>query len=109
VTNWFELRLPKQVTPPCLGTPVRALLLIAGQSEKSRSDPCTEHRSALRAFFQRRIRSKADAPDLVQEVYLRMLQTDVFVMNAKGQLSGAWCDVNGACHGFVMKPVDEED
>lgn len=33
-----------------------------------------EHGSALRAFFRRRIRSKADAPDLAQEVYLRMLR-----------------------------------
>ena len=33
-----------------------------------------EHRGALQAYFQRRIRTKADAPDLVQEVYLRMLR-----------------------------------
>jgi len=33
-----------------------------------------EHRSALHAYFHRRIRTKADAPDLVQEVYLRMLR-----------------------------------
>jgi len=33
-----------------------------------------EHRGGLQAFFQRRIRSKADAPDLAQEVYLRMLR-----------------------------------
>jgi RNA polymerase sigma-70 factor (ECF subfamily) len=33
-----------------------------------------EHRSALQSFFQRRIRSKASAPDLAQEVYLRMLR-----------------------------------
>lgn len=33
-----------------------------------------EHRSALQSFFRRRIRGKADAPDLVQEVYLRMLR-----------------------------------
>ena len=33
-----------------------------------------EHRSALQGFFQRRIRTKADAPDLAQEVYLRMLR-----------------------------------
>jgi RNA polymerase sigma-70 factor (ECF subfamily) len=33
-----------------------------------------EHRGALQAFFKRRIRSKADAPDLAQEVYLRMLR-----------------------------------
>ena len=33
-----------------------------------------EHRSALEAFFQRRIRTKSDAPDLAQEVYLRMLR-----------------------------------
>jgi len=34
----------------------------------------TEHRGALLAFFRRGIRSKADAPDLAQEVYLRMLR-----------------------------------
>jgi RNA polymerase sigma factor (sigma-70 family) len=33
-----------------------------------------EHRSALQSFFQRRIRGSADAPDLAQEVYLRMLR-----------------------------------
>jgi RNA polymerase sigma factor (sigma-70 family) len=33
-----------------------------------------EHRSALQAFFYRRIRAKSDAPDLVQEVYVRMLR-----------------------------------
>jgi DNA-directed RNA polymerase specialized sigma24 family protein len=33
-----------------------------------------EHRAALQTFFQRRIRSKSDAPDLAQEVYVRMLR-----------------------------------
>jgi RNA polymerase sigma factor (sigma-70 family) len=33
-----------------------------------------EHRSALQSFFLRRIRSKADAADLAQEVYVRMLR-----------------------------------
>src|SRR4030095_14404768 len=33
-----------------------------------------EHRTALEAFFHRRIRTKSDAPDLAQEVYLRMLR-----------------------------------
>jgi RNA polymerase sigma factor (sigma-70 family) len=33
-----------------------------------------EHRGRLQAFFRRRIRAKADAPDLAQEVYLRMLR-----------------------------------
>jgi RNA polymerase sigma-70 factor (ECF subfamily) len=33
-----------------------------------------EHRAALQTFFQRRIRSKADAADLAQEVYVRMLR-----------------------------------
>ena len=33
-----------------------------------------EHRVALQAFFRQRIRSKADAQDLAQEVYLRMLR-----------------------------------
>jgi RNA polymerase sigma factor (sigma-70 family) len=32
------------------------------------------HQAALQAFFRRRVRSSADAPDLVQEVYLRMLR-----------------------------------
>jgi len=32
------------------------------------------HRGALQAFFHRRLRIKSDAPDLVQEVYLRMLR-----------------------------------
>jgi RNA polymerase sigma factor (sigma-70 family) len=33
-----------------------------------------EHGTALQGFFRRRIRAKADAPDLAQEVYLRMLR-----------------------------------
>jgi RNA polymerase sigma factor (sigma-70 family) len=33
-----------------------------------------EHRGALQTFFLRRIRAKADAADLAQEVYLRMLR-----------------------------------
>jgi RNA polymerase sigma-70 factor (ECF subfamily) len=34
----------------------------------------SEHRYALQAFFSRRLRTKQDAADLVQEVYLRMLR-----------------------------------
>jgi RNA polymerase sigma-70 factor (ECF subfamily) len=33
----------------------------------------SEHRTALQAFFRRRIRVAPDAPDLAQEVYVRML------------------------------------
>ena len=33
-----------------------------------------QHRVALQSFFQRRVRSKANAPDLAQEVYVRMLR-----------------------------------
>ena len=33
-----------------------------------------EHRGALLTFFRQRIRSKADAQDLAQELYLRMLR-----------------------------------
>jgi RNA polymerase sigma-70 factor (ECF subfamily) len=33
-----------------------------------------EHHRALQAFFYRRIRTKSYAPDLVQEVYVRMLR-----------------------------------
>lgn len=33
-----------------------------------------EHGGPLQAFFRRRIRTKADAPDLAQEVYVRMLR-----------------------------------
>jgi RNA polymerase sigma factor (sigma-70 family) len=33
-----------------------------------------QHHAVLQAFFRRRIRSKSDTPDLVQEVYLRMLR-----------------------------------
>ena len=32
------------------------------------------HRAALQAFFQRRIRQRAEATDLAQEVYVRMLR-----------------------------------
>jgi RNA polymerase sigma factor (sigma-70 family) len=33
-----------------------------------------EHGRALQAYFHRRIRTKSDAPDLAQEVYVRMLR-----------------------------------
>ena len=33
-----------------------------------------EHRSALQAYFHRRIRTKSEAADLAQEVYLRILR-----------------------------------
>ena len=33
-----------------------------------------EHRAALQSFFLRRVRSQADAADLAQEVYVRMLR-----------------------------------
>lgn len=33
-----------------------------------------DHRGPLQTFFLRRIRSRADAPDLAQEVYVRMLR-----------------------------------
>jgi RNA polymerase sigma-70 factor (ECF subfamily) len=33
-----------------------------------------EHRRALQQYFYRRIRTKSDAPDLAQEVYVRMLR-----------------------------------
>ena len=33
-----------------------------------------EHRANIEVFFRRRIRFKSDAPDLTQEVYLRMLR-----------------------------------
>ena len=35
-----------------------------------------EHRRALQSFFYRRIRTKSDAPDLAQEVYVRMLRVN---------------------------------
>lgn len=35
-----------------------------------------EHSSALHAYFYRRIRTKSDAADLTQEVYLRMLRVN---------------------------------
>ena len=34
------------------------------------------HRTALQAFFFRRLRTKADAADLAQEVYLRILRVN---------------------------------
>jgi RNA polymerase sigma-70 factor (ECF subfamily) len=46
------------------------------------------HRGALQAFFYRRLRTKSDAADLVQEVYLRMLRvsdTDA-IQNPEGYL-----------------------
>jgi RNA polymerase sigma-70 factor (ECF subfamily) len=47
-----------------------------------------QHRSGLQSFFSRRIRTKSDAADLVQEVYIRMLRvsdTDA-IRNPEGYL-----------------------
>jgi hypothetical protein len=49
------------------------------------------HRGALQAFFYRRLRTKSDAADLVQEVYLRMLRvsdTDAILWMPRGGSRG---------------------
>jgi RNA polymerase sigma-70 factor (ECF subfamily) len=48
----------------------------------------SQHRDALQAFFYRRIRTKPEVPDLVQEVYLRMLRVKDIdaVRNPEGYL-----------------------
>ena len=51
-----------QVTPPM------------AESGKAFLERLFAHRSALQAFFHLRLRTKSDAVDLVQEVYLRMLR-----------------------------------
>jgi RNA polymerase sigma factor (sigma-70 family) len=51
-----------QVTPPM------------SESRKAFIERLFAHRGALQAFFYRRLRTKSDAADLVQEVYLRMLR-----------------------------------
>jgi RNA polymerase sigma factor (sigma-70 family) len=44
------------------------------ESGKAFVERLLAHRGALQAFFHRRLRTKSDAVDLVQEVYLRMLR-----------------------------------
>lgn len=45
------------------------------------------HAEVLKAFFQKRLRSKAEAADLAQEVYLRILRVDwTAVRNPEGYL-----------------------
>ena len=44
------------------------------ESSKAFVERLFAHRGALQAFFYRRLRTKSDAADLVQEVYLRMLR-----------------------------------
>jgi RNA polymerase sigma factor (sigma-70 family) len=46
------------------------------------------HGSAIQAFFRRRMRAKLDAPDLTQEVYLRMLRVSdaEVIRNPEGYL-----------------------
>jgi RNA polymerase sigma factor (sigma-70 family) len=44
------------------------------ESSKAFFERLFAHRGALQAFFYRRLRTKSDAADLVQEVYLRMLR-----------------------------------
>jgi RNA polymerase sigma-70 factor (ECF subfamily) len=48
--------------------------MAAAEPKPSLVERLFEHRRALQTFFQRRIRSKADAADLAQEVYVRMLR-----------------------------------
>src|SRR5271157_3787940 len=58
------------------------------ESRKAFVERLFAHRGALQAFFYRRLRTKSDAPDLVQEVYLRMLRvsdTDS-ILNPEGYL-----------------------
>lgn len=53
------------------------MIAVAGMSEPKKGlveRLFAEHRGALQAFFYRRIRAKSDAPDLAQEVYVRMLR-----------------------------------
>ena len=47
-----------------------------------------QHRVALQAFFHRRIKTKHDAADMVQEVYLRILRVkdDDAIRNPEGYL-----------------------
>src|SRR5580692_2010393 len=44
------------------------------KASKSFVEGLFAHRGALQAFFYRRLRTKSDAADLVEEVYLRMLR-----------------------------------
>lgn len=58
------------------------------ESSKAFVERLFAHRGALQAFFFRRLRTKSDAADLVQEVYLRMLRvtdTDA-ILNPEGYL-----------------------
>jgi RNA polymerase sigma factor (sigma-70 family) len=50
------------------------VLLRMAKASKSFVEGLFAYRGALQAFFYRRLRTKADAADLVQEVYLRMLR-----------------------------------
>lgn len=83
-------------------TPIRLLLSVASWNSCGRTSFRTmpedkkaliarlfaHHRSALQAFFYRRVRAKHDVGDLVQEVYARMLRvndTDA-IRNPEGYL-----------------------
>jgi RNA polymerase sigma factor (sigma-70 family) len=44
------------------------------ESSKAFVERLFAHRGALQAFFYRRLRTKSDSADLVQEVYVRMLR-----------------------------------
>jgi RNA polymerase sigma factor (sigma-70 family) len=72
------------------------------------------HRGALQAFFYRRLRTKSDAPDLVQEVYLRMLRvsdTDS-ILNPEGYLftvAGNLLKENAALDRRQAEAADAEE
>jgi RNA polymerase sigma factor (sigma-70 family) len=72
------------------------------------------HRGALQAFFYRRLRTKSDAADLVQEVYLRMLRvsdTDA-ILNPEAYLftvAGNLLKENAAVDRHQAEDADVEE
>jgi len=66
-----------------------------------------DHAGALQAFFRRRVRERGDADDLTQEVYLRLLRTQVSeILNPEAYLFTV--ANNLVKEQFVMRRRDQE-
>src|SRR5271168_5194703 len=84
------------------------------KASKSFVEGLFAYRGALQAFFYRRLRTKADAADLVQEVYLRMLRVSdpEAIRNPEGYLftvAGNLLKENAAADRRQAQAADVEE
>jgi RNA polymerase sigma factor (sigma-70 family) len=93
---------------------LREYSCIMGEARKAFVERLIAHRGALQAFFLRRLRTKSDAADLVQEVYLRMLRVKNpdSILNPEGYLftiAGNLLKENAAADRRQAQAADVEE